>query len=454
MSKWLVEWSPPLGSIADEYTVRRRIPEAPWQDLVPVGRTRGTSILVDINDEGPTEFGIAPMLRGVEAPPERWTIVRTEQKAAAAVDIGPPDDVENFAVAQTGTDLVATWDQVKDPDLAGYEIRLGAWATGIVMAKIPPGANRWTFGAWFAGTHVYTIAAVNKAGIYSATPTAATAFTVRADDYSQLMATVDEVATGFLGTHTGTEIDGDGALRPTQFATAFTADNYDETNSANTPWWFPCIKDGNYITEWKDAGSVVHERVEVAPTGANVASAHDDRTSFFEPIWPEEDFDGNPRTRNAQRYGEFVHGAGLPVYGIGLRVEIDTSQVWAASSDGWRPWVPGATYKYRAVRLRFSFDVLWPFKFPRLTALAWSRWRLNKKDEGEIVIAGTGGTDITFATAFTAAPKLSGNLIHATNVGIVTFSNITTTGAKVRVYLADGTETETTGTIHWHALGV
>ena len=453
MTKWMIEWSPPLGSIADEYMVRRRRQDASWQDLIPPGRTRGKSLLVDINDEGPTEFGIAPMLRGVEAPPEKWTIVTAESKAAAAIDIGPPDDVENFAVAQHGTELIATWDPVKDPALAGYEIRLGPWATGIPVGKVPPEATQWTFGAWFAGTHVYTIAALNKAGIYSTTPAAQLAFTVRADDYSQEMESIDEVSDGFPGTHTGTEVDGDGALRPTQFTTDFTDDNYDETNSTNTPWWFPCIRDGNYVTEWKDAGAVVFERVEVMPDGENKASDHDDREGFLEPIWPEQDFYGDPRSPNAPRFGEFVHGAGLPVYGLALRVEIDTSQVWAAVSDGWRPWIPGATYKYRAVRLRFTFDVLWPFRFPRLTGLVWSRWRLNKKAEGELAISGTGGTDITFPTGlFSDTPKVTGSFIHASESKFVTFSNLSSTGAKARLYDAAGTET--TGTIHWHALGV
>lgn len=449
MSTLEIAWTPPQGATIDEYRLRKRRP--PDGDLVEIGSTRATSMRHEMSAEGEVEFLIAPVVGGREVDPDKWTSVRTNLEAAATHDVGYPDDVTNFVVAQQENRLLAQWDPSTEPQADRYEIRMGStWALGIEVASVPVGQTSTSFGVWHSGSTTFWIKVVTRQGLYSVTG-ASCVVVIRSDDYSTSMSSTDEGGGGFAATKSGTEVSG-GHLRPTQFSSigsAFTVP------ASTTPWWYTCERSGTYVTGWTDAGAVVDQRIEVNPTATTVDTAPNFDT-IQAPIRPDVqvDDDEDIRATGARVPGDEVNIGGTLVRGIRLKIEIDTAQDGVPTPDGYRIWVPGATYQFRQYRLRFTFDVLWPFVYPKLTGLTHSAWRLNKKAEGSVTIASTGGTDITFPSGrFTASPNVTGNLIHASNPYYVTFSNLSSSGAKVRIWDAAGTE-QSAGTVHWHALGV
>ena len=82
----------------------------------------------------------------------------------------PPSDVTGFAVQRRVTDLLLTWVEVTDADLAGYEVRVGAgWDSGVLVAKTA--ATQMVHDQGAAGAYAYHIRAVDTSGNYSANVT-------------------------------------------------------------------------------------------------------------------------------------------------------------------------------------------------------------------------------------------------------------------------------------------
>src|SRR3569833_1600163 len=78
-----------------------------------------------------------------------------------------PGDVYNFNVTQRTSDLLLTWDAVKDIDSPTYEIREGvSWDAGTVVISGFSG-TMITHDQNAAGTYHYHIRSKNKSGIYS-----------------------------------------------------------------------------------------------------------------------------------------------------------------------------------------------------------------------------------------------------------------------------------------------
>ncbi len=82
----------------------------------------------------------------------------------------PPSDVTGFIVQRRVTDLLLTWDELTDADLAGYEVRVGpGWDSGALVAKTA--GTQMIHDQDKSGQYAYHIRAVDTSGNYSANVT-------------------------------------------------------------------------------------------------------------------------------------------------------------------------------------------------------------------------------------------------------------------------------------------
>jgi predicted phage tail protein len=99
-------------------------------------------------------------------------ITRKESVAAtlSATVLGktlPPSDVTGFLVQRRVTDLLLSWDELLDADLAGYEVRVGpGWDNAQLVAKTA--GTQMVHDQSAAGLYPYHIRAVDTSGNYSA----------------------------------------------------------------------------------------------------------------------------------------------------------------------------------------------------------------------------------------------------------------------------------------------
>lgn len=102
---------------------------------------------------------------GISAFGKRSTVVtmshQTQGRTAA------PGDVLNFKVTKRTNDLVLTWDDVKDINVSGYEVRVGAsWDAGEVITTAFAG-TMITHDQSLAGKYFYHIRSINALGEFS-----------------------------------------------------------------------------------------------------------------------------------------------------------------------------------------------------------------------------------------------------------------------------------------------
>lgn len=87
----------------------------------------------------------------------------------------PPKDVQNFVAEPNINNIHFTWDKVSDPDLIGYEIRMGeTWETGEVIASYLVD-NSFTYTANITTETRFWIKAIDVLNIYSTNPAWTTA---------------------------------------------------------------------------------------------------------------------------------------------------------------------------------------------------------------------------------------------------------------------------------------
>jgi len=113
-----------------------------------------------------------------------------------------PANVTNFEVTASGNVVNFTADDVTDPDVVGYEIRMGdSWASGSFIGfNLSP---RFRASYISPGTKTFWIAARDNAGNYSATPASDTVVVPTPSNFSFK----DEWAWDYdgIGTHDNTE---------------------------------------------------------------------------------------------------------------------------------------------------------------------------------------------------------------------------------------------------------
>jgi len=454
MTAWDFSWTPPEDALFASFNV--------YVDADASGlwtrraSTTANAIRLEGLPDERTAFrvAVAPVVGGAEASEEGWSIFAFTPSSVTTIDA--PADVANFSVSQDGGVIRATWDAVTDQHLAGYEVREGGtWGSALAVAKFGAESLGGSWGWRTSGATTYLIRAFTEQGQVSGSD-ASSVITIQAEQTYATRSTTDESGGGFAATKSNVEVSG-GALIPTQLPAAYSS--WSSTYTTYThPWWWPNIPDGTYTTGWVDAGAVVNDRVEVAIT-ATLGAAATSYTEWLGQVTPEYDDTENTeiaRTLGAATpYDAILYDETL-VDGVPLVVDIDTAPDGVPTSEGFRRWVPGTVYRARQIRLRFTFNHAWPFRYAKVTGLTWRTRRENKKDEGTKVVSGTGGTTVTFASdgtgaaQFTVAPVVT-STVEGTAGKWAVVDGATTTEFTVRVFDTSG---ETTGTVHWHALGV
>lgn len=432
--------TPPEGSVFDGYAIywRPAGSTGPW---APRGYSAVERItLDDLPTQGRFEIAVAPIVAGLEAPAERWTVL--EWSPESTTDFTAPAVPGNFRAGQEGASVVLAWDQSTDPYVSHVEIRMGgaAWIDGIEVARVPYPGSSCRVGTWWTGSQTYRARTVSHQGLVSSD--VSTMIDVEADSYAPVQATVDEDGGGFASTKTNTEVSSS-KLRITKLPA--TANGW--TAVANTythPAYLPHKGSGTYVTGWQDRGVVVRERVEV-----QCAFARESAT-FTADDWTLP-LRGGVLDPGAPSIGDRLTPGGVPTGGSSIGVEIDTAQDGVPTSDGWRPWVPGTVYLFRQYRLRFTLSSI-GFHSLEISTLKHRGRRLNRKDEVAVTVSGTGGTSVSFTTPFTAAPKVTATVIGSTSRLAVAY-DVTASGCNVRIYDDTGAE-QSSGTVHVHALGV
>ena len=254
---------------------------------------------------------------------------------------------------------------------------------------------------------------------------------IEGNDYDPVQGTTTEAPT-FGGTKTTTEVSSSKLQIKAAPATILAASG--TIADATWPVGLPHYGSGTYDTSWVDVGSVVRERIEVALTAAL------DSASFT--------------IAQASREAEQSRYLTTTLYdyrGLQIAVWIDTAQDATPTPDGWKRWIPGAVYKYRQVRLRLEVSSISPRNL-QISTFTWKRRRLNRKDEQQATVTGTGGTSVTWTTAFTATPRVTVS-VETTLSRFATVESVSTTGCTVRVWDDTGTE-QASGTVNVVALGV
>lgn len=451
-----VDWTPTGDGSADEFNVYYRAVGVPtWE---PVGTTRASSLEFDVAKTWDTlEIGIAPVVQGIEAHEEDWTI--TDIRPSSLVDFDAPPDLVNFACVQDGHFIIARWDKVADPDGSYVEIRDGSsWDSAIVAFRAPVEGLSCRFGWMASGSTTYAAKVVDQHGQYSATALTATVV-VQSGTYWPVQGTHDEDAGGYAGTKTDVEVVSTN-LQPEALPAAYTG----WTNTYTTythPWWWSFIPGGTYVTDAQDAGAVVDEKLDIDITHAAVDTTPA-YTEWRGQLHPQ--FDDTENTPTALDPGEpgvyeAIHYDGGLVAGVDIGLEIDTTPDDPAAAptwDGWRKWLPGGIYRYRGVRLRVTFNMPWPFIYPRFTGFTWYRRRLNRKQETTGTTDGSGNFDWTYEEAFTTAPVLSLGPLESgagTTPGMRIIS-VTATTCRVKMFDTTDGSNMTSETVHIIAAGV
>lgn len=444
MPRLEIAWTPVEDNLATAYNVyyRRKTDAAGgWMRLAsgvvePVYLNAATTYET-------TQIAVAPIVGGIEANEEDWSL--TEYTPASLDDLTVPDDVANFSVGQLGNLIACRWDAVS-PLPHHYEIRYGStWNTAVVMQKPPGTATSASFGWGTTGAQTYLIRAVDATGQRSASSDSG-ALTVVQDSYEVTAATTDEHSGGYTGTKSGTEVSGGNLYleKAPSLAQGWT----DVANTYTWPPMFPHVSTGTYVTAAQDAGAVVEEKVDVALTfAAESASAVASDWSMI--VRPAGNISAESRTTLDR-----IHAQESLVDGYEYDIEIDTTPddpAGAPTWDGYRPWVPEATYRYRGVRLRITLISRW-LEWVRLTAFTWKRKKLNRKDEKSVTVSAIGGTAVTWSTSFTSAPKVTASAVYAGWPLMVTVESVTTSGCDIRIWDAGGVERDA-GTVYVLAMG-
>lgn len=457
MPKWRISWRLGDDHAAESFNVyARELGGGPWKLY---GTTAGTSFDITVpNLNEPFECAVAGVVNGIEEFQEDWSIIPFTP--ASLADIPIPPDVSSLVVAQIDNtfDVRLRWSEVEDPHLDGYEIREGdAWETGLVRKYVRAGTHETTFGATAAVATTYQIKAKSRQGQWS-DAAATAAITVQAMSLFVPETETDEASGGFGGTKTDTEVQSAGLQIEwaPQFANGWTA----LANTYTWPPFYPHLGSGTYVTAAIEAQDDASNGIVVDETPMIVlGGSKQNRTSMTAADWqfiPAPAESGGVATDpDAERITDRINGDEEVLDGLGLTIEIDTTEDDPNSSptwDGFREWIPGARYRYRAVRFRFTLTSVWWWVW-RISTMKIRRYRKNLKDEGEVTVSTTGGTAVTFVEPFTKVPVVV-PVVEETTLGVhARVANVTRTGCDVRVFNTSGTELSS-GTVRWQAQGV
>lgn len=307
----------------------------------------------------------------------------------------PPSNVTGFIVKQSRDRLTLIWQGVSDVDLSGYEIRYGAsWDSGEVVVPNYKGSNSITLNIKEGASQSFWIKAIDTSGNYSTTPTEAL-ITVDNVPFTNIINEFSE-QTAWAGTKTDVSVVG----------------NNLEIDSGHLQGTYLCpVRDQGYVATFK--------------IGIDAVS-----TVSGDSTWQDYGELGHQEISDALRFlGEEIQGA--------LSFEVKTSDdniTWSA----WEAWQP-ADYKCRYFQIRMTLT-----RASLAQALLCSQldYFSDLPDVDEVqdatISTAANGVDITFVKDF--HDKIALNVVILTGSGFVwKATNLTTTGATIKIYDLSGT---------------
>jgi hypothetical protein len=123
-----------------------------------------------------------------------------------------PSDLASISAIASGDSIAITATELTDPDLLGYEIRLGpSWLGGIFIGFVPKPA--WSRSAMKPGTYTFWMAAEDNRKKYSAIPKSAVATVLFPIGYTTLVNWAWTFATGTFSNAEDTTYNGYNALK-------------------------------------------------------------------------------------------------------------------------------------------------------------------------------------------------------------------------------------------------
>jgi len=468
MPKWTAFWAVEEGTAADTFNVYTRRKGGDW---TLAGTTAGNRFEVTVPDTFDVyQVGIATVLNAIEASEEWWEII--DFLPGSTEDFGLPADPGAFVVEQIDQsfDVRARWQPVDDPHLLGYEIREGAdWETGIVRhfapGNVPSNAEGWIeagFGMIEPKSTTFQMKTISEFGEYSQNATPWT-IGIQIPNTYKPETPVDEKAGGFAGTKTDTEVSG-GNLRLTVTPSTVDAWSSGVVDDYDKLLWLGHYGTGTYVTEVIEAlddaanGIVADEVVTLDLEGSKVTPATLTVDQMSAVISPALDADGDPNDPHVVGPYDYVYVDETVKYGLELGIEIRTTEDDPGGSPTWtpyRPFVPGARYRYRAVQLRFTVTCRWNWVWS-ISKMTIRRWRRNLKDEALVVDdEGSGAKAVTFTEPFTKAPVVQATVESASGAyATVDPSSVTRTGCNIYIWDDGDPATQIMGTAHVTAAGV
>ncbi len=441
----VLSWS---RAVPGKTAVLQKEEDGSWDELARVEGTEYT--VTGLHPERTHSFAAAPVLAdGGLAPEADWETVQVTPLA----DAGTPDlpaAPTGFAVAQDGATLNLRWDADADGLAASYEVREGdSWEDGTLVAEGVTGSP-YTWSWWASGARTLHLKAVDHLGRYSL-EAASLSVTIEPLGDHATAGTDDQGGQNWPGTQTRLEDDGAGGLRQEAIPAHFGAATVPFGSFVGVPAFAQYWPEGVYETPVHDPGQVEHQRIEVdlgsaQPIDLNLPFGACHRMA----LGARRCRDGTHVPLGTRGFASKNSWRATPLLPVAATVEVDTSQTPAGAWDGWRPFTPG-THTFRRVRMRLTVrgDGL---RFVRIPRLVIVRRKLNRKQEGEVVV-NCQPVAVTFASPFQNAPKVTAHLIGYP--GTVEIVSVSPTGFVVKGGAAvfSGDPGTFAPAVHWQAMG-
>ena len=182
VTRWLIDFDPPAAA------------DYPWWDYAEIWLKVGdgewrfmtkceTNYQVDPVEEGETYYCKIRSVSVFGMKEDFDTCVTVSDTIVGAT--GAPSSLTSIIAIANGDSVTIYGTPLTDPDIEGYEIRLGTtWASGIFISFNKNISLR--LNGVRPGTHTFWAAAKTNAGIYSATPVSATVEVFIPPGYTQL----------------------------------------------------------------------------------------------------------------------------------------------------------------------------------------------------------------------------------------------------------------------------
>ena len=435
--------------VPEKTAVLRKEEDGGWVELA---RVEGTEYTVrGLHPERAHEFAAAPVLAdGGLAPEADWETVRVAPLAEDGAR-ALPGTPTGFAAAQDGANLNLRWDAAEDGVTDSYEIREGdSWEDGTLVTEGLAGSP-YSWAWWASGDRALHLKAVNRLGRTS--PAAATvAVSIEPLGDHATDAVDDQAGQGWPGTPTHLEDDGTGALRLEALPAHFGAATTPFGSFVGVPAFARYWPEGIYLSPEFDAGQVEHQRIEVDLGGAQPIDPDIPFGACHRPaLGARRPRDGTPVPLGTRGFASRNSWRATPLPPVDATVEVDTSSTPGGAWDGWRPFAPG-TYAFRRVRIRVTVrgDGL---RFVRVPHLVITRRKLNRKQEGDVVVGPDADVVVPFPVPFQNAPRVTAHLLGFP--GSVEIVSVSPSEVVLRSGAAVFAESPATfaPTIHWQAMG-